>query len=161
MYSPPVGRRAFTLVEILIVVVILGILAAIVIPQFTQAAERSKTTVTASVVRTVQTKVFENFAVRGEYPATIEDAWFVEGATPSNPLANGQRDPLVLYDTAASEAMTHPASKTVSAAGSFWYNPTNGTIRALVPSQRSVEETLALYNRANSTALVELDATRD
>ena len=34
--------RAFTLVEILIVVVILGILAAIVIPQFTTAAESSK-----------------------------------------------------------------------------------------------------------------------
>ena len=32
-------RKAFTLVEILIVVVILGILAAIVIPQFTSASE--------------------------------------------------------------------------------------------------------------------------
>jgi general secretion pathway protein G len=37
----PAGR-AFTLVEILIVVVILGILAAIVIPQFSTAAESSK-----------------------------------------------------------------------------------------------------------------------
>ncbi|MFI4859822.1 MAG: type II secretion system protein [Phycisphaerales bacterium JB063] len=36
------AARAFTLVEILIVVVILGILAAIVIPQFTTAAESSK-----------------------------------------------------------------------------------------------------------------------
>lgn len=35
-------RRAFTLVEILIVVVILGILAAIVIPQFSSAAQDSK-----------------------------------------------------------------------------------------------------------------------
>lgn len=34
--------RAFTLVEILIVVVILGILAAIVIPQFTSASETSR-----------------------------------------------------------------------------------------------------------------------
>lgn len=33
------SRRAFSLVEILIVVVILGILAAIVIPQFVSAAE--------------------------------------------------------------------------------------------------------------------------
>ena len=36
-------RNGFTLVEILIVVVILGILAAIVIPQFSNASEEAKT----------------------------------------------------------------------------------------------------------------------
>jgi general secretion pathway protein G len=35
-------RKAFTLVEILIVVVILGILAAIVVPQFTRATEEAQ-----------------------------------------------------------------------------------------------------------------------
>ena len=35
--------KAFTLVEILIVVVILGILAAIVIPQFTNASQEAQT----------------------------------------------------------------------------------------------------------------------
>ena len=34
--------RAFTLVEILIVVVILGILAAIVVPQFTSASQEAQ-----------------------------------------------------------------------------------------------------------------------
>ncbi len=39
-------RRAFTLVEILIVVVILGILASIVVPKFTNAVEQSSETAT-------------------------------------------------------------------------------------------------------------------
>ena len=38
----PKAQQAFTLVEILIVVVILGILAAVVIPQFSSAADTSR-----------------------------------------------------------------------------------------------------------------------
>ena len=36
------ARRAFTLIEVLIVVVILGVLSAIVIPQFSNASESSR-----------------------------------------------------------------------------------------------------------------------
>lgn len=36
------ARRGFTLIEILVVVVILGVLAAIVIPQFSNASEKSR-----------------------------------------------------------------------------------------------------------------------
>ncbi|GAB4521588.1 MAG: hypothetical protein Tsb0013_24750 [Phycisphaerales bacterium] len=45
------ATRAFTLVEILIVVVILGILAAIVVPSFAEASEESKRTVFATDLR--------------------------------------------------------------------------------------------------------------
>lgn len=40
--TPGQGRRGFTLIEILIVVVILGILAALVIPQFTHATHEAR-----------------------------------------------------------------------------------------------------------------------
>lgn len=46
MLKSKLRRRAFTLVEILIVVVILGILAAIVTPQFSSAAQDAATTST-------------------------------------------------------------------------------------------------------------------
>ncbi|MEL7087296.1 MAG: prepilin-type N-terminal cleavage/methylation domain-containing protein, partial [Planctomycetota bacterium] len=42
MSARTLKAKGFTLVEILIVVVILGILAAIVIPQFTSASESAK-----------------------------------------------------------------------------------------------------------------------
>jgi len=46
--------RAFTLVEILIVVVILGILAAIVIPQFTEASDDARDSALKTNLQTVR-----------------------------------------------------------------------------------------------------------
>jgi len=48
-----IQRRAFTLVEVLIVVIILGILAALVVPQFTSAANDAKAASAISQQRTI------------------------------------------------------------------------------------------------------------
>ena len=60
----------FTLVEILIVVVILGILAAIVIPQFTNASESAKSSSLQSQLQTIRSQL-ELYQVQhnGNYPA--------------------------------------------------------------------------------------------
>ncbi len=50
-------RRAFTLIEILIVVVILGILAAIVIPQFTDASEDAMDASVRSQLQTIRGQI--------------------------------------------------------------------------------------------------------
>jgi general secretion pathway protein G len=50
-------KSAFTLVEILIVVIILGILAAIVIPQFTNASEDARNNSTTSQLQTLRSQV--------------------------------------------------------------------------------------------------------
>ncbi len=50
-------KSGFTLVEILIVVVILGILAAIVIPQFTEASTEAKTNSLMSDLQTIRSQI--------------------------------------------------------------------------------------------------------
>ena len=50
-------RKGFTLVEILIVVIILGILAAIVIPQFTQASNDARMSSLVSDLQTMRGQV--------------------------------------------------------------------------------------------------------
>jgi type II secretion system protein G len=51
------SRKGFTLVEILIVVIILGILAAIVIPQFTNASQDARRSAVQSTVQSVRSQI--------------------------------------------------------------------------------------------------------
>jgi general secretion pathway protein G len=51
------SRKGFTLVEILIVVIILGILAAIVIPQFTNASEDARKSNMRSQLQTLRSQI--------------------------------------------------------------------------------------------------------
>ncbi len=68
------NRRGFTLIEILIVVVILGILAAIVVPQFTNASQEATASSIRSQLQTIRGQV-ELFRVRnaGALPTSFDD----------------------------------------------------------------------------------------
>lgn len=65
--------KGFTLVEILIVVVILGILAAIVIPQFTSASESAKASSLESQLQTIRSQL-ELYQIQhnGDYPTALQ-----------------------------------------------------------------------------------------
>lgn len=70
--------RGFTLVEILIVVVILGILAAIVIPQFTNASESAKSSSLVSQIQTIRSQLeLAQVQHSGTYPDLVTDGWDV------------------------------------------------------------------------------------
>lgn len=65
-------NRAFTLVEILIVVVILGILAAIVVPQFTNAADDARISNFDTQLSTLQNQIELFNARTGAYPVAAD-----------------------------------------------------------------------------------------
>lgn len=69
-------RKGFTLVEILIVVVILGILAAIVVPQFTNATQDAQAGNLKAQLKSLQNQI-ELFNARnnGSYPDFGTDGW--------------------------------------------------------------------------------------
>ncbi len=78
--------KGFTLVEILIVVIILGILAAIVIPQFTEASNDARESALASDLQTIRSQVELYKVQHNMYPGYTYDpdtdttsAW--DGAT--------------------------------------------------------------------------------
>ncbi|MFG0327312.1 MAG: type II secretion system protein [Phycisphaerales bacterium JB037] len=88
-------NRGFTLVEILIVVVILGILAAIVVPQFTNAADDARTGNLDTQISTIEQQI-ELFRARtGAYPTFDATLWttLVTGGylktAPVNPINGG------------------------------------------------------------------------
>lgn len=65
---------AFTLVEILIVVIILGILSAVIVPQFSRATDEAKLGTTQSELEKIR-RALEVFAARheGTLPANIAE----------------------------------------------------------------------------------------
>jgi prepilin-type N-terminal cleavage/methylation domain-containing protein len=78
-------RNGFTLVEILIVVIILGILAAIVIPQFTDASEEAKLSSLVSDLQTVRSQIqlykFHHRHGTASLPGTVGGVSFEDSMT--------------------------------------------------------------------------------
>jgi general secretion pathway protein G len=69
------SSRGFTLVEILIVVIILGILAAIVIPQFTNASNDARTSSVSSTLQTVRSQIELYKIQHADTPPAAANMW--------------------------------------------------------------------------------------
>src|ERR1041385_8152744 len=71
------NSRGFTLVEFLIVVIILGIRAAIVIPQFTNASNDARQNAVASTLQTLRSQI-ELFKIQhSDTPPVFAGMWTI------------------------------------------------------------------------------------
>lgn len=121
--------KGFTLVEILIVVVILGILAAIVVPQFTNASQDAVKSALSSQIQTItaQTELYrvQNF---GQLPNQDAVDPLVAGLGGQNPstwgiLVNGQflkQEPFNGYTATSSVAFDAAAAAIGDAVAGFY-----------------------------------------
>ncbi len=139
-------NSGFTLVEILIVVVILGILAAIVIPQFTNASEAARASNLTSQLQSIRSQLeLYQLQHNGQYPtlAQIDGTGGVQnwnnliittdatGAAAAGVNAFGpylQRPPMNPFENQSGVVATGNA-----AAGVGWtYNENSGALLAVI-----------------------------
>jgi general secretion pathway protein G len=137
-------NTGFTLVEILIVVIILGILAAIVIPQFTEASNDARVSAMVSDLQTVRSQI-ELYKVQhlDSHPGTVSGTWTIGNfkttlmtKTDQNGVAGGTLGPYLQKfptnpfnsgDTVVdASADTDPAAQLDTTNG-WWFNHTTGS----------------------------------
>ena len=130
--------KGFTLVEILIVVVILGILAAIVVPQFTNAANEARNGNVRTQTSTLENQI-ELFAAQnsGAYPDLGTDGWtnLISGnyikESPKNPFSALAADSIKVTDTVMADSAAADAAALGGDGTSGWlYDANTGFIRA-------------------------------
>ena len=78
-------RKGFTLIELLIVVVIIGILAAIAIPKFANTKSKAYITAMKSDLRNLVTAEEAFFSDSSKYTATVSDLKFQNSTGVSSP----------------------------------------------------------------------------
>lgn len=112
------ARRAFTLIEILIVVVILGILAAIVIPQFTDASEDASVSSVKSQLQTIRSQI-ELYRVQngGTLPNFTANGW--DDLVDNDYLQQPPKNPFSPNNAAAITIITAAPAAGVTA-GWYW-----------------------------------------
>ena len=140
-----VTRKGFTLVEILIVVVILGILAAIVVPQFTNATQDSQAGNIRAQLKSLQNQIelAKARSTDGLYPDLLgsrgwgvmidpnNDGNFEDGyvkAAPKNPFNNSTD---VVGTAAAGKGWTY--DRTTGTLGACYFDETNDKLTPTTP----------------------------
>ena len=136
--------RGFTLVEILIVVVILGVLAAIVIPQFSQATSEAHLNTLLGNLQTFRSQIelykvqhYDLLPGQAAFGGAVAEADFVDALTSDatyGAYMNKIPENLFITDATDRVAITCVNDAAAAPAGDegtgWWFNAANGDFRA-------------------------------
>lgn len=97
--NPRRGQRAFTLLEMIIVVAMIGILASIALPNLVHHPRRANEAVLKTNLHTMRDVIDQHYGDKGHYPAALEDL-VTEGylrSIPTDPIM-GDEEWDVIYE---------------------------------------------------------------
>ena len=169
--TPDPRRSAFTLIELITVIVVLAILAGVALPRYFDYSERARVSAaqnarSALATAIVNAKLYDAAVngTEGRWPSDLEEVLHTqEGNELLNPYHTDQM-PVYDIDRGGPEKW-HMIHKTIGSAlsrgswGSIWYNPDNGQVRFRVPEQETGLETIELFNKVNGTSITSLNQT--
>ena len=117
LLSKQSNRSAFTLIEVLIVVVILGVVASIVVPQFTDASDLANDAAVRTQLQTLRGQIDLYRANEGETPDFASVGW--TSMVDNDYLSVAPKNPI----TGTSEIDID----TIDSGGWLWKKKSNGT----------------------------------